>query len=61
MTGAGLRIAILGGGTAGWMAACLMAKARPAAAITVVESPATIGDGEMVLVAPTVTTLDWMV
>ena len=41
-------IAILGGGTAGWMAACLMAKAWPAAAITVIESPeiGIIGVGE---------------
>ena len=41
-------ILILGGGTAGWMAACLMARAWPAAAITLVESPeiATIGVGE---------------
>ncbi len=42
------RIAVLGGGTAGWMAACLMAKAWPAAAITVIESPeiGIIGVGE---------------
>lgn len=41
-------IVILGGGTAGWMAACLMAKAWPAAAITVIESPeiGIIGVGE---------------
>ena len=43
-----LRIAILGGGTAGWMAACLMARAWPNAAITVVESPeiGIVGVGE---------------
>ncbi|MCU6452780.1 tryptophan 7-halogenase [Sphingomonas sp. A2-49] len=41
-------IAILGGGTAGWMAACLMARAWPAARITVVESPeiGIVGVGE---------------
>ncbi len=43
-----LRIAVLGGGTAGWMAACLMAQAWPGAAITVVESPeiGIVGVGE---------------
>jgi len=43
-----LRIVILGGGTAGWMAACLMAKAWPDATITVVESPeiGIVGVGE---------------
>ena len=35
-------IVVLGGGTAGWMAACLMKRAWPAAEIIVVESP-TIG------------------
>lgn len=42
------RIVILGGGTAGWMAACLMAKAWPAATITLVESPeiGIVGVGE---------------
>lgn len=41
-------IVVLGGGTAGWMAACLMAKAWPAAAITVIESPdiGIVGVGE---------------
>ncbi len=41
-------IAILGGGTAGWMAACLMARAWPRTAITVVESPeiGIVGVGE---------------
>jgi 2-polyprenyl-6-methoxyphenol hydroxylase-like FAD-dependent oxidoreductase len=41
-------IAILGGGTAGWMAACLLAKAWPRTAITVVESPeiGIVGVGE---------------
>lgn len=41
-------IAILGGGTAGWMAACLMAKAWPASTITVIESPdiGIVGVGE---------------
>ena len=43
------RIIILGGGTAGWMAACLMAKQwGEKASITVVESPdiGIIGVGE---------------
>ena len=42
------RVAILGGGTAGWMAACLMAKAWPGATVTVIESPeiGIIGVGE---------------
>ncbi|HEX8486784.1 tryptophan halogenase family protein [Sphingomonas sp.] len=46
--GAGLRIAILGGGTAGWMAACVVARAWPAAQVTVIESPeiGIIGVGE---------------
>lgn len=41
-------IVILGGGTAGWIAACLMAKAWPAAAITLIESPeiGIVGVGE---------------
>ncbi len=41
-------VLILGGGTAGWMTACLMARAWPQARITLVESPAipTIGVGE---------------
>jgi 2-polyprenyl-6-methoxyphenol hydroxylase-like FAD-dependent oxidoreductase len=41
-------IAILGGGTAGWMAACLMANAWPHARITVIESPdiGIVGVGE---------------
>lgn len=42
------RVVILGGGTAGWMAACLMAKAWPGATVTVIESPeiGIIGVGE---------------
>jgi tryptophan 6-halogenase len=41
-------ITILGGGTAGWMAACLFADAWPAARITVIESPeiGIVGVGE---------------
>ena len=41
-------VAVLGGGTAGWMAACLLAEAWPASTITVVESPDVpiIGVGE---------------
>jgi tryptophan 6-halogenase len=39
---------ILGGGTAGWMAACLIAKQWPQHMVTVVESPeiGIIGVGE---------------
>ena len=46
--GMAARIAILGGGTAGWMAACLLAKAWPRANISVVESPeiGIVGVGE---------------
>jgi 2-polyprenyl-6-methoxyphenol hydroxylase-like FAD-dependent oxidoreductase len=42
------RIVILGGGTAGWMAACLFAHAWPEASVTVVESPeiGVVGVGE---------------
>jgi len=48
MASPALRIAILGGGTAGWMAACLFARAWPAARVTVVESPdiGIVGVGE---------------
>ena len=44
----GPEIVVLGGGTAGWMAACLFAKAWPAARVTLVESPdvAIVGVGE---------------
>jgi tryptophan 6-halogenase len=43
-----LRFVILGGGTAGWMTACLLAKAWPQHQITLVESPdiGIIGVGE---------------
>ncbi len=42
------RVVVLGGGTAGWMAACLFARAWPQAAVTVIESPdiGIIGVGE---------------
>lgn len=42
------RVVILGGGTAGWMAACLIARAWPRAHVTVVESAAIgiVGVGE---------------
>ncbi len=41
-------IAVLGGGTAGWMAACLLARAWPQTLVTVIESPdiGIIGVGE---------------
>lgn len=44
----GPTIVILGGGTAGWMAACLFRQAWPAASVTVVESPdiGIVGVGE---------------
>jgi tryptophan 6-halogenase len=43
-----LRFVILGGGTAGWMTACLVAKAMPQHKVTVIESPeiGIIGVGE---------------
>ncbi len=48
MAGAGLRFVILGGGTAGWMTACLLAKQWPQHKVTLVESPEVgiIGVGE---------------
>ena len=48
MTGAIKRIAIVGGGTAGWLSACFLAARRPDLEITLVESPdiPTIGVGE---------------
>lgn len=63
------RIVILGGGTAGWMAACLMAKAWPAATITLIESPdigiVGVGEGSTPQLAGLFATLgiaeaDWM-
>jgi tryptophan 6-halogenase len=43
-----MKFVILGGGTAGWMAACLIAKAWPEHTVTVIESPeiGIIGVGE---------------
>lgn len=48
MTAPAPTVVVLGGGTAGWMAACLLARAWPAASVTVVESPAVgiVGVGE---------------
>ncbi|MBL0923714.1 MAG: tryptophan 7-halogenase [Sphingomonadaceae bacterium] len=48
MAGEELHFVILGGGTAGWMAACLIAKKWPQHKVTVVESPdiGIIGVGE---------------
>jgi tryptophan 6-halogenase len=48
VTAGGLSFVILGGGTAGWMAACLLAKAWPQHHLTVLESPdiGIIGVGE---------------
>jgi tryptophan 6-halogenase len=48
MNGIQKQFVVLGGGTAGWMAACLLAKAWPQHQVTVVESPeiGIIGVGE---------------
>ena len=48
MNGAVQQVAIVGGGTAGWLSACVLAARHPALAITLVESPdiPTIGVGE---------------
>ena len=48
MSGKFDRLAIVGGGTAGWLTACLIAARRPELAITLVEAPdiPTIGVGE---------------
>ena len=48
MNGSVQHVAIVGGGTAGWLTACVLAARHPALAITLVESPdiPTIGVGE---------------
>ena len=48
MTGTVKQVAIVGGGTAGWLSACMLAARRPDLQITLVESPdiPTIGVGE---------------
>lgn len=48
MTGTVRQVAIVGGGTAGWLSACMLAARRPDLQITLVESPdiPTIGVGE---------------
>lgn len=48
MIGSVKQVVIVGGGTAGWLSACLMAARRPELAITLVEAPdiPTIGVGE---------------
>lgn len=48
MQGAIQRVVIVGGGTAGWLAACFLAARQPSLAITLVEAPdiPTIGVGE---------------
>src|SRR3546814_15929093 len=42
------RVVIIGGGTAGWLAACSLAAARPGLDVTLIEAPdiPTIGVGE---------------
>lgn len=48
MPGAILQVAIVGGGTAGWLSACMLGACRPDLQITLIESPdiPTIGVGE---------------
>jgi len=48
MTGSIQRVAIVGGGTAGWLSACMLAARHPRLAVTLIESPdiPTIGVGE---------------
>ncbi|MBX9925508.1 MAG: tryptophan 7-halogenase, partial [Hyphomicrobiaceae bacterium] len=48
MAGSVQQVAIVGGGTAGWLSACVLAARRPDLSITLVESPdiPTIGVGE---------------
>lgn len=48
MSGSVQQVVIVGGGTAGWLSACLLAARRPELAITLVEAPdiPTIGVGE---------------
>ena len=48
MSGEFTKLVIVGGGTAGWLSACILAARRPELAITLIEAPdiPTVGVGE---------------